>query len=69
VNAVIALQYDFFKSPEQCEIEALRKEIEKVRISSDKVRRGIYARHGALEKKYDQLIWEFEQLKQAICKN
>ena len=48
------IQLDIFKTQEECEIEMLRKTVEEVRISSDEVRRGTYARLGELTKEcYD----------------
>lgn len=44
------IQLDFFKSAEESEIEALRAEVDAIRKSSDRVRKGIYAKHGELNK-------------------
>ena len=43
------------------EVIALKKEI-------GNVRRGLFARHSELQKKYDQTIHEFDVLKMAIAK-
>jgi hypothetical protein len=65
---MIAYQLNFFKDPETCRFEAIEEMVEKNYNSQERVRRGLFARHGDLEKKYDELRHEFEQLKQAICK-
>lgn len=39
-----AIQLDFFKTQEQCEIDALRLQNNALKISLDKVRKGTYAR-------------------------
>lgn len=57
-------QLDFFKTEE----EQMWEEIEKVRKSSDKVRKGIYARHAELAKMYMELQNEFQNLKRAMCR-
>lgn len=50
------------------ELDLLRLELQAVKESSDKVRRGIHAKHGDLAKKYLELMYEFEALKKAMCK-
>ena len=46
----------------------LERRLEKVEASSNAVRKGIHVRHCELKKLYDELKWEFETLKMAICK-
>lgn len=43
-------QLDFWKTEEESEIEALRKEIKSIGDSSTRVRKGTYARIGELNK-------------------
>lgn len=49
-------------------VEELEARIEKVQNTSDVTRKGIFARHAELKRMYDDLKWEFELLKTAICK-
>ncbi len=67
MNAVVAVQFDLFKSREECELEQLRYEFELVKKSAEKVRKGQFAKIGELKKELNELRIEFEQLKQAIC--
>ena len=57
------MQFDFF-SP--LDIQVLKDDFEKVKSSSENVRRGIFARHDQLIKKCDQLEKEIKELKEAI---
>jgi len=58
-------QLEMFRSQE----EILVSEIEKIKESTSKVRRSMYARHAELAKMYHELHIEFQQLKESICKN
>lgn len=49
------------------ELDLLRLELRQVKESSDKVRKGIHAKHGDLAKKYLELLHEFEILKKVLC--
>lgn len=57
------MQLDLF---EKDEVKLLREELERVRKSSDNVRRGIFARHDELAKKYLELYHEIESLKGSL---
>ncbi len=61
-------QLDFFKSDEDCKIEALCNTIEAVKTSSDKVRRGTYASIGEVKKECLDLKSRLEILERNICK-
>jgi hypothetical protein len=65
---MIPIQLEFFKSPEQCEIDALRKVILDVKTSSDKVRRGMYAKLSELTKQNNDLKARLEVLEAYLCK-
>lgn len=73
MNAVIRfeeieeVQYDLFRSRQECELEALRNEIAKVRVSSDKVRRGTYARLNEQKKLVDEMMSRMEIIERNIC--
>jgi len=63
-----AIQLDFFKTEEECELDSLRKSIEEIRISSDKVRRGTYARLNVVSKECAELKADLEIIKMHLCK-
>jgi len=46
----------------------LEFKIEKVRATTESTRRGLFARHAELRKMYDELKYEFDSLKMALCK-
>ena len=60
-------QLDFFKNEEESEIEALRAEIKAVKTSSDKVRKGTYARIGELTKLTNDLQDRLRILERNVC--
>lgn len=49
-------------------IPELEHRVDRIEASAEAVRKGIYARHGELRRMYDELKWEFDSLKMAICK-
>jgi hypothetical protein len=49
-------------------IDEISNRVDEMQKSSEKVRRGIYAKHSQLNKMYIELKNEFEQLKSAITK-
>jgi hypothetical protein len=67
MNVSKIYQLDFFKSEEESEIEALRKEIGAVKNSSDKVRRGLFARNGELTKIVNDLQQRLAIIERNIC--
>lgn len=44
------------------------RELLELRASCDKLRKSLHARNGTLQKKYDELRYELDTLKSAICK-
>ena len=58
------VQLDFFQDEE----ETLYEEIRKVKDSSDKVRKSIYARHNELEKKYNDLLHRLDIFERHFCR-
>lgn len=66
---MLAYQLEFWKTEEECRMDSIQKSVEAVKESSDKVRRGIYARHGELYKKYMDLEERFQILERNICSN
>lgn len=63
-----ALQLDFFRTPEECEIIQLRGQIKDIEISTGKVRRALFARHGELAKITLDLENRLQILERNICK-
>ena len=63
----LAIQFDLFKTEEESEKEALRKEVKRLQKSLDKVRRGTYARLNSLEKQQIEILEEFESWKRTVC--
>lgn len=61
------IQLDFFE--QKNELEILQEEFRKVKESSDKVRKGIFAKHGELSKMYLDISNRLAILERYICKN
>jgi hypothetical protein len=64
----IAIQYDFFKTEEESELEALRKRVEEIDASSHKVRKGIYAKHGELYKTIMDIEERLKIIERNLCR-
>lgn len=64
----MALQLDFFLTEEECELNALKKAIDEVRKSGDKVRKGTYARLNELNKECVELKSRLDILERYICR-
>lgn len=62
---MIPVQFDFFKTEEESELEALKNQVQDVKNSCDKVRKGLFARHGELFK----LILDIEERLKIIERN
>ncbi len=62
-----AIQLDFFKSSQECEMDALRFEMAAVKKSCDKVRRGLYAENGALKKRILELESRMEAIERGLA--
>lgn len=65
---MVPIQLDFFKTHEQCEMDCMRRSIEDIRKSSDKVRRGTYANINELKKEVIELKSIVQIITQNICK-
>lgn len=53
----------------ETEEERLLRKIDEIKNSTEKVRKSLFAKHGELTKMYFQLYYEFETLKESICKH
>lgn len=51
------------------DVKDLEYRLEKVKAQTESTRRGLFARHAELKKMYDELKFEFDSLKMAICKD
>jgi len=60
------VQLDFFE--DKSEIDLLRDEIKELRLSNEKVRKSLFAKHGELSKKYIELHNRLQVLENNICK-
>ena len=65
---MIPIQLDLFKSAQECEIDALRHAIEKIRVSSDKVRKGTYCEINQLRKRVVELEERQAIIERNICR-
>lgn len=63
------LQYDFFMSESETEIERLIRMTEEIKLSTNKVRKGTYAEIGSLKKEVAELKAAVEILVRHICHN
>ncbi len=64
-----AIQLDFFKSDEQCQIDQIRSDVNKIKTSSDNVRKGTYARINELKKELTDVQIRLQILEKFICEN
>lgn len=62
------IQLDFFKTEEESKIDCLYEEFEKVKDSSTKVRKSLFARNGELTKQYNELNDRLSIIERNICK-
>ena len=62
------VQLDLFKSVEEAKQDELIRKFEELRYSTEKVRRGLFARHNELSKMYLELSQRLEYIERHICK-
>ena len=60
-------QLDFFID-DKSDFDYIREEVEAIRVSGDKVRKGMYAKHAELEKCYRELNERLAVIERNICK-
>ncbi len=63
-----AIQLDFLRSAEECEIIALRAEVKEMRISLDKQRRAQFAKIGEVTKLVNDHEARLSLLERNLCK-
>ncbi len=69
MNVSKIYQLDFFLTPEESEIKALRKEVKAISDSSTKVRKGTYSKIGELNKIVNDLHERLSLLEAHICRS
>lgn len=62
------VQLDFFKTPEECERDYIRHSLEQVKKTTEKVRRGTYAKLNELERDSIDLRARLEIIERNICR-
>jgi hypothetical protein len=65
---IVPIQYDFFKSREESELECLKKEFAKVKESAEKVRKKLFAENSALKKKILEHDERIEVMERGLCR-
>jgi dynactin complex subunit len=65
---MLAIQYDLFKTKEESEMDALRLEMAKCKLSCDKVRKKLFSENGALKKEVKELSERLEIIERNICR-
>jgi hypothetical protein len=65
---MIQVQLDFFHTPEEQELHTLKKFVEEVKISNDKVRRKLFCEHGNDRKLLLELDERLKIIEKYICK-
>jgi single-stranded DNA-specific DHH superfamily exonuclease len=63
----LMVQLDLFKTKEESTIEAVLKQYDELKKSTEKVRKGLFARHNELSKQYTDLSERFQILEKYIC--
>lgn len=58
------MQYNLFK---ETETDRLRQEVLELRLAQANMRRGLFARHNELQRKYDQLCEEMSEYKNVVA--
>ncbi len=61
------VQLEFFRSPKECEEEAIRHRLAKAESTLDKVRKGTYAALGKQAKTLSEIKEDLEIIKRGIC--
>lgn len=62
-------QLDLFKTPEECRMEALEKEVDRLRISLDRQRKSQFAKIGEQTKEILELRERLDVIERGLCKN
>lgn len=65
----MAYQLSLFDCKEESELECIKNAIKEARESSEKVRRGIFARHSDLTRKYLELNDRLQIIERSLCQH
>lgn len=63
----MSIQLDFFLTPEECEMEAIRRDQNKIRSILEKVRKGTYSEINQLKKVCAELSARQDIIERSIC--
>lgn len=63
----VPVQLDLFRTKEECEIIALRGEVNRVYSTCDKLRKAMWARHGEISKRQVDLEERLTIVEKGIC--
>ena len=65
---MIQVQLDFFKTAQECELDAIRRSLDEKIKTLDKVRKGTYAEINGLKKRMLELEERLAIIERNICK-
>jgi hypothetical protein len=68
VFCMVLVQLNLFEKEETSDVEQLRELMDELKLSSDKVRKGVYAKLNELTKECRDLRVRLELLERHICK-
>ena len=65
---MLAIQYDLFEE-RPSEVDELRMQVKAYKESSDRVRRGIFAKHGDLVKRMMDIEGRMQAIEKGLCQS
>ena len=65
---MVAIQLEFFKTEHECEMDAIRADLQKVIKSNDKVRKSHHATKNSFGNELVEIKMRLEILERGICK-
>lgn len=65
---MVQIQLDLFQTEEECEMIQLRKSINEIHKTTEKVRKKLFAENGANKKIIEELRERLEIIERNICK-
>lgn len=66
---MLQIQYDLFEECEETRLHEMEKKIDEIKTSCDKVRKGMFARHGELFKLMKDIDNRLKMIESYICKS
>jgi len=61
------IQLDFFESPEQSEMKDMRDKIRAIHLSTDRVRKALFAKHGEVYQIVMDIDSRLEAIERGLC--